>query len=312
MELPIALPLGFVRRNAHGRGEAGRAWAEQVPAIAAGCAARWGLTLEPHYHGLSYNFVAPARLPDGGVAVLKVAFPGADFAREAFTLLAFDGDGAVRVLAADEPNGALLLERVEPGTLLAAETDDETATAIAGSLMRRLIRPVAAGHPLPTHAERVTAAAAQSRTDITRRGEREPAWLGRALAVHAELIADRPPQLLLHGDFHHLNVLAAQREPWLAIDPHGVVGEPGDEVGPWLENRAERWPNDDAAAGRHLAALIEQLAGALGVDGSRLTRLAFVRVALSEMWTLEGEGPGAAERFARDRVRCLRLLASMV
>jgi len=309
---PIVVPERLIQTNARGRGEAGRAWTERLPAIVSDCAARWGLTIEGHYPGLAINYAVRVRLADGQAAVLKAGFPGEELARELFTLRAFDGDGAVRVLAADEPNGALLLERLEPGTLLASEPDDEKATAVAAGLLRRLNRPVAPGHPLPTHAERVALAAAQSRADMARRGEREPAWLARALAVHAELIADHPPQLLLHGDFHHLNVLAAEREPWLAIDPHGAVGEPGDEVGPWLENRAERWPRGDAAARRHLVRLIAQLAAALGVDAQRLTRLAFVRVALSEMWTLEGEGPNEPARFERNQLRCLRLLASLV
>lgn len=299
-----------MRRNAHGRGDEGRAWAERVPAIVAGCAERWGLSLEPHFPGLSYNFAAPVRLPDGQPAVLKVGFPGDELACELFTLRAFDGDGAVRVLAADEPSGGMLLERLVPGTLLQTEPNDEAATAVAVDLMRRLARPAPPSHPLPTHAERVAQAAATSRADLARRGEPEPAWLPRALAVHAELVADRPPQLLLHGDFHHFNVLAAEREPWLAIDPHGAIGEPADEVGPWLENRAEAWPDDDASATRHLARLLDQLAEALGIDRPRLARAAFVRVALSEMWSLEGEGPD--EPLARDRPRCLMLLASMV
>jgi streptomycin 6-kinase len=305
------MPPSLLETNARGRGAEGLAWAESLPGVVAACAERWGLRLEPPYPELSYNYAAPVRLRDGQPVVLKVCFPDGEMLTEVAALRLFDGDGAVRLIEADPTSGAMLLERLEPGTLLSTEPNDERATAIAARLALRLHRRPPTTHPFPTMAEWLTRAAEQSRADMARRGEAEPVWLAYALAVDAELRADAPPAVVLHGDLHHFNVLAA-REPWLAIDPKGVVGEPGYEVGPWLENRAERWPDDDAAARRHLARLLDQLAEALAFDRQRLTRAAFVRVALSEMWTLEGEGPSAVERFARDRLRCLRLLEEMV
>ena len=48
----------------------------------------------------------------------------------------------------------------------------------------------------------------------------------RATDCFAELDATKECQFLLHGDFHHFNVLRATRDDWLVIDPRGVLGDP--------------------------------------------------------------------------------------
>src|SRR5438067_1309862 len=59
---------------------------------------------------------------------------------------------------------------------------------------------------------------------------------GQAEAIFAALLATQVAPVLLHGDLHHENILAAARQPWLAIDPKGVVGEPAYEAGALLRN----------------------------------------------------------------------------
>ncbi len=39
----------------------------------------------------------------------------------------------------------------------------------------------------------------------------------------------------MHGDFHHFNILKSERG-WLAIDPKGVIGPAGYEIGPLMIN----------------------------------------------------------------------------
>ena len=46
-----------------------------------------------------------------------------------------------------------------------------------------------------------------------------------AVAALEELAPTQGEQVLVHQDLHADNVLAAQREPWLAIDPKPLVGE---------------------------------------------------------------------------------------
>ena len=55
-------------------------------------------------------------------------------------------------------------------------------------------------------------------------------------SIKIQAVAARGAKVVLHGDFHHYNVLSAQRANWLAIDPKGMLGDPGYEVGPFLCN----------------------------------------------------------------------------
>ena len=45
--------------------------------------------------------------------------------------------------------------------------------------------------------------------------------------------------MLVHTDLHYENVLAADRDPWLAIDPKPLSGDPHFEPAPMLWNRWE-------------------------------------------------------------------------
>ena len=92
--------------------------------------------------------------------------------------------------------------------------------------------------------------------------------------------------VLIHGDFHHWNLLRAEREPWLAIDPKGVAAEPAFEIGPLLYN-----PVPTIFTRPDLAKLTERrldlLAERLGLDRKRLLACATVAAALSACWSLE-------------------------
>ena len=92
--------------------------------------------------------------------------------------------------------------------------------------------------------------------------------------------------MLLHGDLHHWNILRAEREPWLAIDPKGLAGEPAYEVGALLRNRLDAGEDVLQLTLRRIA----QLSEILGVDRERLKRWAFAQGVLSALWTFEDHG----------------------
>lgn len=222
--------------------------------------------------------------------MLKLGVPGsAQVGLEAATLELYRGRGAVRLLARDEARGALLLERAEPGvpvTSLVPDRDPE-ATEAAVAVMRRLHVPPPSECRLPD----LTVESASFSRHLREHPGDSP--LPRHLVEGAgrlfdELCADTPARVVLHGDLHHDNVLTATREPWLAIDPHGVVGDPGYELGALLYN-PDPHRRDDALLDL-VPARLEQLADGQGMPLERAVAWGFVKAVLSEVWTAQDGG----------------------
>jgi streptomycin 6-kinase len=229
------------------RGDAQMRWLERLPQAVERAAARWSLRLQGPFADLSYNYVAPATLPDGTPAVLKLCFPDpdGDFLHEEAATRAFGGHKSVKLIDSDLEESALLLERLEPGTMLHDLGDDVAETSIAASVMRGLwsspgTTPPA--HEFPRAGDWIDEA---SRPSAIPGRKQSLSWIDGALARTRERAAATVQPLLLHGDLHHYNILAAQREPWLAIDPHGVIGHPAWELAPFLINNLERFPRHD-------------------------------------------------------------------
>ena len=277
------------------RGPAGLAWLAELPRLVAECARRWSLRVEAPFPGLWHNYVAPAVCADGRPAVLKLAPPGdREFHTEVAALEQFDGAGCARVYAVDRERRAVLIERLLPGTPLLALEDDERMTAVAADVMRQLWRPVPADHPFPTVAywgsgfQRLL----RARFDGTT-GPLPEALVSRAEVSFAELLGSMDEPVLLHGDLHHENILRAERQPWLAIDPKGVVGEPAYEVGALLRNALPERASP-AELTRLQRRRIAQLAELLGFDAQRLRAWGFAQAVLSAVWSIDDGGDGQA------------------
>lgn len=278
-------------------GEAGAVWLSRLPLLLADCERRWSLTVLPPEAELSYNYVAPALRSDGAELILKVGVPNKELLTEMAALRLYDGQGIVQLLDADVEWGVLLLERLRPGMPLSTVGDDELATALAAELMRQLRRPAPAQHSFPTVADW---AAGLRRMRAHFEGGTGPfpaALVEQAEGLFAELLASMEEPVLLHGDLHHYNILAAQRQPWLAIDPKGVVGEPAYEVGALLRNPMPRLQ----AAGqprRLLARRVDHLSEELELDRRRVVGWGVAQAVLSGWWSFEDHGYGWEPAFA--------------
>lgn len=300
-----AIPKGFARTIVELHGSSGAEWLDRLPLLTGDLARQWSLTLMPPFESLSYNYVAPAVRADGSDVVLKAGVPNRELLTEIEALRLYDGCGIVRLLDADADRGALLLERLKPGTQLVSVVDDERATTIAAQIMQQLWRPVPADHPFPTIA-RWAAGFERLRAQFDGGSGPLPGDLvERAERLFAELLASMAEPVLLHGDLHHYNILAAQRQPWLALDPKGVVGEPAYEVGALLRNPFPQILSIPQP-GRVLARRVAQLAAELEFDRERLLGWSVAQAVLSAWWTLEDHGHGWETGIA-----CARLLASL-
>jgi streptomycin 6-kinase len=219
-------------------------------------AAEWDVELGPAFRLARFSYVAPA----GEDTVLKVTSPEDDEStEEADALALWDGHGAVRLLRRDARRRALLLERARPGGDLAAVPEPD-ATAIAVAVGRCLWRP--AGEPLRWI------------------GDHVPRWLADAEPVASlELLAlartlydglDVGRSTLVHGDFHHHNLLAAGSR-YVAIDPKPMLGEPEFDVASFLWNPLPYQMRRDVTEHR-LASF-----AATGLDQERMRAWAVIR-----------------------------------
>jgi streptomycin 6-kinase len=256
---------------AHGDGR--QWWLSTLPEVVGRLEKRWGLRVGPPFEpGGTNAWVAPARDADGVEVVLKVGWRHAEAAHEADGLRQWGGDGAVEVYAAEEGEAtmALLLERCVPGTSLGLRPEPEQDIVIAG-LLRRLWREPTAGHrfrPLEVMcdawADEFEEKAALGRVSL------DPGLARQAMALLQELPRSPVPSALLVTDLHADNVLAAEREPWLVIDPKPYIGDPAYDVIQHLLNCRQRLGTAPRELARRMADLSE-------VDGERVLLWLFAR-----------------------------------
>jgi streptomycin 6-kinase len=289
----LNLPLDFQQRVRGVHGAAGEAWLRRLPALLDKAASRWSLRLSPPFEPLSYNYVAPAIDADGREVVLKAGVPHRLLRNEIAALRHYDGRGAVRLLAADPEAGLLLLERLRPGAPLdRAGLQEEDATAAAAQVMRQLWRPPPPVHEFPT-IEDWGAGFGRLRARFSGgTGPLPPRLVEQAEQIYGELCASAAPAVLLHGDLHHANILAAERAPWLALDPQGVLGEPAYETGALLRNPFPAILSTPGARSI-LARRANLLAELLGFDRRRVAEWAFAQAVLSAWWEVEDHDSGA-------------------
>jgi streptomycin 6-kinase len=196
-------------------------WRASVAGLVTACCKEWDLRAGAPYVPGVCGHVVRVELQDGTPAVLKLWWPHREADQEADALERWDGNGAVRVLARDDERHALLLERCEPGAFLST-ADDPLAVFV--DLLPRLWRSGDGFRPLAEEAEFWTEHDLQAVAD---RRSRDAGldYLDEHDPSQGELV-------LVHQDLHGENVLAAQREPWLVIDPKPLAGEREFSVAP--------------------------------------------------------------------------------
>jgi streptomycin 6-kinase len=224
----------------------------------------------------------------GTRAVLKLGMPHMEGEHEIQALRFWDGDPTVRLLEADDDLNAMLLERCEPGTVLRQLPEPEQDVVIAG-LIRRLWRMPAAPHPFRRLSAMTAHWANETIADSARWPDAELVQEG--LRLFEELPRTSPNDVLLATDLHAGNVLRAQREPWLVIDPKPFVGDPAYDATQHLLNCEGRMRADPDATIRRFADLLE-------VDYERVRLWMFARSAAESRDTWDDDSIALARVLA--------------
>lgn len=239
--------------------------------------------------------VLPVVRRDGSRAVLKLQALDEESVGEPVALRVWDGAGAVRLLDHDPVTGTMLLERLggaaRAGDVagswvhLSAVEDAREAVRVLAELLVRLTSVAAPPglRRLGDIAERMLADVPVALRLLGDVGERR---LLADCAAAVREVAGEPGDRLLHWDLHYDNVMAGAREPWLAIDPKPLAGDPGFDLMPALDNRF-----DPAETLWRFDLLTE----ALGLDRERAKAWTLGRVLQNSLWDLEDGEEGLQE-----------------
>jgi streptomycin 6-kinase len=271
------------------RGPEWVAWVDELPKVTPRLLAEWTLRPDgPPTHGFC-SLVLPVRTQDDDPAVLKISFPDAESEHEHLALQRWGGAGAVRLLRADPHRRALLLERLRAENLNALG-DIEACEVVAGLYHRLHVPALPQLRTLTSYVKRET----DDLSALTRSAPIPRRLVEHATALGRDLAGDQTSTgRIIHGDLHYENVLAADREPWLVIDPKPMNGDPHYELAPMLWNRWDELAGDvREGVRRRFYALVD----AAGLDEDRARAWVIVRTMHNAMWQLQ-EGPRADPKW---------------
>lgn len=258
-------------------GEKGRQWLDDLPKLLTQVEATYGLSNLKPVEALSYNYVLSG-LQGSKAVILKLGLDIDGFKREAAALMAFLGFGVVEILS--ENNGLLLLECAVPGISLKSyfpENDDQAINITANVIKRLHKAPIPNTHAFPHVKDWLEALDGDLEIPLQ--------TLQKSREIRDQLLQTSEPDVLLHGDLHHDNILQNGDE-WLVIDPKGVIGEPAYEVAAFIRNPMPELLNH-ADAPNIIHNRVTQFAEALELPSQRILDWCFVQAVLSWVWAIE-------------------------
>jgi streptomycin 6-kinase len=279
------LPSNFISTIRNAYKEAGDKFLANLPALVDEAARRWNLTDIRPVSNLSYNFVCYALSSNSQNVVLKIGVPNNELTSEMAALRLFNGEGAVQLIDCDAAKGFLLLERLQPGIMLSTLKDDEEATRIAADVMLKIRRHAPQDDVFIKLSDWFDGFKRLRKYFDGGTGPFDRTLVERAEQSVKDFFAEDYVPMLIHGDFHHFNILSSERG-WAVIDPKGVIGPAGYEVGPFLLNPWEEPLNESrfrAQAKKRIYILAEHL----GMERERIREWGIAHAVLSAWWGIE-------------------------
>jgi streptomycin 6-kinase len=204
------------------------------------------------------------------VSRVKVSMPHFEAQDEIAGLRFWNGDPTVGLIEGDEHLATMLLERCEPGTHLRVLRPEFEQDVVVASLLRRLWR-----RPVSSQSFRPLSMMTARWTEETLARSRQwpDAGLVQAgLDLLQRLSRPAADDVLLATDLHAGNILQAQREPWLVIDPKPFIGDPAFDATQHLLNCIGRLRAEPLSTIQHFAELLE-------ADSERVRLWIFARLA---------------------------------
>ena len=303
--MAIEIPAGLLKFAE--RGVEWVRWLDALPALVRDVMDEWDLAYDGSPRHGYCALVQPVLTADERPAVVKFSWAHDEQEHEHLGLQAWQGNGVVRMYRADPARAVMLLERLHADRDLTTVDDVEACEITAGFYERLHIPALPQLRSLSSYIQRWTSDLDRlaAGAPIPRRLVEQAASLGRGFAAD-----ERTDGIMIHGDLHYENVLAADREPWLVIDPKPVSGDPHYEVAPLLWNR---WDEVIAtgdvrrAVRRRFHAIIDRT----GLDEDRARDWVVVRMIHNAMWCVE-DSPDGLDPESQDYLTLCIALAKAV
>jgi len=283
----VHLSQTFIQRIRNTYREAGVEWLKELTSLLDMICTDWDIELLQPFENLSYNFISTVRNEKGLEMVLKVGVPNPELTSEIKALKCYSGKGTVNIINSNASHGALLLEAIKPGEPIYNIKDDGEATHITSKLIQKIHQSKSYRNDFLTTDTWFERAFQRMQTQrILWTKNISITYLDRVKGILDDLKKSTSSKALLHGDLHHWNILSATREPWLAIDPKGVIGDKVYECGAWLRNP---WYSIQQAPNRKDLILnrARQFSDELGFDYHRILAWGYVQAFLSAWWSFE-------------------------
>ncbi|MEG0775404.1 aminoglycoside phosphotransferase family protein [Clostridium sp.] len=245
---------------------------------------KWSLISFQFIPSYSSNLVFKCNSEDYGRVVLKIGNP---FFREIYTefntLEQYNGRGFCRVFEADIEKGVILEECVLPGNPLREESSLKKRLSVFSSLYKGL-------HIMPTNAEiypTYTGWVSRITEYMGKRQDRKELYLymKKAKDICVSVSSSYSQRMLLHGDFHHDNILLSSNGEYKIIDPKGVIGDPVFDAPRFILNEFCDEISDELY--EKINSIICTLERDLNIPNYILRQCLYIEAAMAACWDVE-------------------------
>ncbi|HEX6125369.1 MAG TPA: aminoglycoside phosphotransferase family protein [Pyrinomonadaceae bacterium] len=279
------LPAELVKHVTAMAGDVGTMWLDGLPRTISQLESEWLITLGNVFPAGEFNFVAAAVSIDGEPLVVKIAppFDTNEIRGEAEYLRIRNGRGAVRLLAENVEQRAILIERAFPGENLSEHFAGRESDSIAPAI--GVLHAVLGTAP-PASDQVITLDDWFNGLHRYEESGFAPDYAAKALRIYDRLSAQPRRTYYLHADFHPGNIVTASRAPYLAIDPKGIVGHIGYEIAVFLNN-FHWWQETKTDVQTRLKTAVEQFSDAFDISPHELREWAYAQMVLGAWWSFD-------------------------
>lgn len=297
----IHIPDHVIKNIIELHGEKGTSWISDLEKFISYYEKEWQFKAEKCFPDAQFNVVLDVTQNNGVSAVFKCCLPNKEFKTENLSLKHYDGDGAAKLLKSDIDNGAMLIEKITPGTSLESLSNIEAETQYAIDVCRKLHTPIKNDQLFPSLENWFTGFDRLYKKFNNTSGPFDEKLIKKAKKISRELLSSQSQPILLHGDLHYANLILNQ-DHYVAIDPKGVIGESAFEI---------PLPRvSDSITEKELFYRLDCFITQSQFDQKRIYSWVFCKAVLAAWWTVEDSG--SFSDFTKRFLRVAKLIESEV